>query len=109
MPRFVVQACALALILAALPMPYGYYSLLRLVSCAVFGIAAYTVRRRHSRVVVWVYGFCALLFNPIFKVYLPKSIWVFLDLTAAIILLFSAKLLAGEDITADSHGGVKPL
>ena len=72
-------------------MPYGYYTLLRLVACAVFGFAAFIAFERKSKVLPWLYAILALLFNPIIKVYLPKEMWAIMDVASGIFLLATSK------------------
>ncbi|MGH8728894.1 MAG: DUF6804 family protein [Burkholderiales bacterium] len=35
----------------------------------------------------WLFGFLAILFNPIAKVHLPKELWAIVDIGAGIFLL----------------------
>lgn len=88
MPIAVIYIVAAMLILGIFPLPYGYYILLRLVVCGVFGFAAYITYQRKYNLLPWVFGSMVLLFNPIFKVHFPKEVWMIVDFTAAIFLLF---------------------
>ena len=67
-----------------LPMPYGYYFLSRLV---VFVCAIYFAMQLNSQsdtTLVWVFGFFALLYNPIIPIHLgSKSLWVIVNLVTA--------------------------
>jgi len=65
--------------------------LLRLVACGVFAFAAFIAFDRKSKVLPWVYGLLAVLFNPIIKIHLPKEVWAFVDVAAGILLLATAK------------------
>jgi len=91
MPKLVRISCAVLLVVGAFPLPYGYYSLLRLVACFVFAIGTYDSQRAGAHKFVWINGFFALLFNPLFKIYLPKGVWIFLDLLAAGVLIWSLR------------------
>jgi hypothetical protein len=70
--------------------PYDYYVVLRWVVCAVAIISA--VGFSHSKLTGWVLTFSALaiLFNPLFPVYMNKSSWVGVDLISAIVFFLSA-------------------
>lgn len=81
------------LFLGAAQLPYGYYTILRLVACGVFAFAAFVAFERKSKVLPWVYGLLALIFNPIIKIYLPKEIWAVIDIAAGILLLVTAKAI----------------
>lgn len=91
MPVAIIYICAAMLFLGAAPLPYGYYTLLRLVACGVFAFAAFVAYDRKSKALPWVYGFMALVFNPIIKIHLPKEMWVVVDIVAGILLLATAK------------------
>lgn len=93
MPIAVIYICAVMLFVGAAPLPYGYYTILRLVACGVFAFAAFIAFERKSKALPWVYGFLALIFNPIIKIYLPKEIWAVIDIAAGILLLVTAKAI----------------
>ncbi len=90
MPTAVIYVAAAMLFLGAAPLPYGYYMLLRLVACGVFAFAAFIAFDRKSKVLPWVYGFMALVFNPIIKIHFPKEMWMVVDVAAGILLLATA-------------------
>lgn len=79
------------LIFGAASLPYGYYTLLRLVACGVFVFAAFIAFNRKREVLPWVYGLMAVIFNPIIKLHFPKELWAAVDIAAAILLLATAK------------------
>lgn len=93
MPSAVIYISAAMLFLGVAPLPYGYYTLLRLVACGVFAYAAYVAFERKSKALPWVYGFMALVFNPIIKIHFPKEIWIFVDVAAGILLLATTKAI----------------
>ena len=72
------------LAIGVLPMPYGYYSLSRLVvcGCAIFG--AYKSNLTKDEVFAWVFGIAAVLYNPIIPIHLnEKELWVIVNLLTA--------------------------
>ena len=74
------------LLIAMLPVPYGYYTLLRIVVCLSAGFLAwhsYKMQRQHW---MWGLGFIALIFNPIIPLHLGREIWVVIDIVVAIVL-----------------------
>lgn len=91
MPAPVIYICAAMLFLGAAPLPYGYYTLLRLIMCGIFAFAAFVAHERKHEILPWVYGFIAVLFNPVVKIYLPKETWELVDIGAGILLLVTAK------------------
>ena len=94
---FVNPAAMMAL--AILPMPYGYYQFLRLVTVIAAGwIAAYFWTNNR---LVWAIpmGFVALLFNPVFRISLEREVWAPLNLVAAI--MFIAAMVSSRSRTTE--------
>lgn len=87
MPKQVIYLAVAFLLLGVLPLPYGYYTLLRLIACAVFAWAAYVSFENKEALLPWAFIILALLFNPVIKVYLSKEIWAAIDFCSAIFLL----------------------
>ena len=96
MPRLVIYATAAMLLLGAAPMPYGYYTLLRLVGCIVVAVATFAALARRYATLPWVYGLMALVFNPVFKLHFPKELWALIDVAAAVLLFATAKSIASR-------------
>ncbi len=98
--RFVV---AILLLWALSRHQYGYYILLRWVTC---GVAAYCTYLSYSlkRIPwVWLFGFLAVLFNPLAPLRLDRQIWSYFDVATAIILLASVFFIR-ESIQIQSKG-----
>ena len=70
------------LAIGILPLPIGYYTLSRLVVCACaiyFAHSIYKGKKENTN--LWLFGFIAVLYNPIIPVYLyEKFIWVIVNL-----------------------------
>jgi hypothetical protein len=82
---------ALVLILGALPLPIGYYTILRILVC----IAAVSVVINDYKGEIGssqiLFGIIAIIFNPLIPVYLHnKSLWVVIDLVAGAIFFIKA-------------------
>ncbi len=75
------------LFVGVLPLPDGYYEILRLVACAAFGFVAFVSYDRQEKNLPWFYGFLALIFNPIIEFQFTKEMWVVVDIVAGILLL----------------------
>lgn len=69
-------------IIALLPMPYGFYILLRLVITTVAILSIIELKKEGNQFWYFFIG-VAILFNPIFPIYLSKSIWMPIDLIVA--------------------------
>ena len=96
MPIHLIYVCAALLALGAAPLPYGYYTFLRIVACGVFAYAAFVSHSRKSAALPYVFGALAILFNPIIKISMPKEIWAIVDVCSALFLLASAKHIRAE-------------
>lgn len=79
---------AAGLLLCLANMPYGYYNLIRYVSAIVFGIMAFIAHKEGKMPFMIIYAAIAVLFQPFFKIVLGREIWQFVDVLAAIILVF---------------------
>lgn len=83
---------AAVLMIGILPLPYGFYTLLRIVVTGAAALAAYLAYRKADRVdaLVVISGLVGVLFNPLVPVFLDKGAWVILDLAAAAWFAFLA-------------------
>lgn len=60
-------------------MPYGYYQLVRFIAMIIFGYLAINSYNRKDEQFALTYGALAILFQPIFKIYLGRDIWNIID------------------------------
>ena len=81
-----IIAAVMALIAIA-DLPYGYYTLMRLVVCATAVLVVVVAARNGQMWAVWTFSVFALLFNPIVPVHLTKGLWQPLDFIAAVALV----------------------
>lgn len=98
-PALYLLIPAALLVVAILPLPYGYYTFLRLVVTIAAAATAY-VAYQSSRSLSWrviVMGLVALLFNPVVTVALSRSTWLPIDLLTA--GLFAYMALRKERLT----------
>lgn len=71
----------IVLAIGILPMPIGYYTLSRLVVCAAALYFAHNFYKKKDNTNLWIFGFIAVLYNPIIPVYLyEKAIWIVINL-----------------------------
>ena len=78
-------------LLAILPLPIGFYTIIRI---ALFGFALWTAFQIYKLSNnMWIlFAVIAVLFNPIVPLYLhDKSIWIILDILTAIAFFWAAK------------------
>lgn len=71
--------------------PYAYYQFLRITIFVVGAILAYKKYEANKEVDFWVcfYGLTALLWNPIFPVYMAKEAWSVFNVVVGIFYLVS--------------------
>jgi hypothetical protein len=102
-PAAVIYGAAVLLAAAVLPLPYGYYQLLRLVGTGVFAWGAFVAFQRGSAGYAFGFAVLALLFNPVVPVYLSKAAWMPIDVGAALALVLSRRVI-GAGIGAAPSG-----
>ena len=86
MPLPVLYIAIAVLLIGILPLPYGYYTLLRIVATGAFIWAAITAHKNGERTLPWMFALSAIIYNPILPVYLTKAIWTILNLGGAAML-----------------------
>ena len=88
-PHLIPASIAAIMLLGALaPWPYGYYQLLRFVVCGVAIYIAYVAYNWKKIWAMWLFGFIALLFNPLIPIYLSREIWQVVDVICAIFYIY---------------------
>lgn len=95
---YLILAAMLLLCLA--PMPYGYFNLVRFVMMVACGWMAYQYYQRNKTVATWVFGILAMLFQPMYKIALGRTVWNIVDVIVAIFFIvmffFERKREEGE-------------
>ena len=87
MMKYVPLYLAAVLLLCLAPMPYGYFTLVRILATVVFGIYAYRCFLTKKEGLTWVFVTLALLFQPFAKVGLGRTVWNIIDVIVAIGLI----------------------
>ena len=75
---------AVVLLLCLAPMPYGYFTLVRVLATVVFGIYAYRCYVGKKEGLTLVFATLVLLFQPFAKVGFNRVIWNVIDVIVAI-------------------------
>lgn len=78
----------IALLICLMPMPYGYYILIRYISAIVFGVMAYDYYCQKQKKMYVVTLSLALLFQPLIKLPLGRDIWNLVDIVVAAFLIY---------------------
>ena len=87
MPVTIVFLSAGLLFIGALPLPYEYYLVLRVIAFIVFAWAAIHVSTKNKGRLFWASVIFAVIFNPFMSIHLPKEIWMVIDVFAGIFLI----------------------
>ena len=88
--RKLFYVVAVALILAAFPLPVGYYTLLRILVSTGSVIFLFKEFKGEFERWIIVFGIMLILFNPLIPIYLySKALWIPIDLAAAGIFAFN--------------------
>jgi hypothetical protein len=73
--------------------PYGYYTILRWITCIT---SILVVLQAFEKNIDWakvVFIIIAILFNPLTPIYLSRSTWIPLDIITAILFIFVIRIL----------------
>lgn len=93
-PHLIPAAIAASMLLAAVgKWPYAYYQLMRWVVCATAVFVAYNGWTFKRVWALWVFGFVAVLFNPLVPIHIERDIWQVIDLLAAATFVSGAVVL----------------
>jgi hypothetical protein len=84
---------------------YGYFVLLRWIVC---GVSIYCSYLSYSKNIIhwtWVFGFVALLFNPLAPIGLDRHTWAYLDIAIGFLLLSSIFFIKESDLKKNKSSG----
>jgi hypothetical protein len=80
-------ALAVLLLVCVIPLPYGYYQLIRFMAVVGFAILAYYEYERKNIPLVIVFAGLMILFQPLGKIPLGREVWNIVDMFVAAWLL----------------------
>lgn len=89
--RILKVVYAILLFLCLAPMPYGYYQLIRFLGMMLFGVLAVINFKEKKSTEAIIYLGLAILFQPLFKIALGRTIWNIVDVTVGVWLLWSVR------------------
>ncbi len=73
--------------------PYGYYTLLRWITCITSILITFKAFEKNIDWAKVVFIVSAILFNPLAPIYLSRSIWIPLDIITAIFFIFALRII----------------
>ena len=89
---------AFLLFIALIPgLPYGYFTLLRIICTGCFAYLTYKCIDEEIKVWGWIFAFMAILFNPIIPIYLSRGTWGVIDSITAIMSLLSIYFIRKDE------------
>lgn len=94
------------LLLALLPWPIGYFTLLRVIITGVAAVLAYlsfTKDGLRSAAWGWTFIVIAALFNPVFPVHLGRGLWMMVDIVVAGTFYFHLRTFSGGSVSLSSE------
>jgi Na+/alanine symporter len=89
MDRIIKVGLAVLFLICLIDMPFGYYQLVRYASMIGFAILAYQSKKFGKESEMFVYIALVVLFQPIMKIALGRTIWNIVDVIVGMGLLVS--------------------
>ena len=86
--KLTMLAILLLLIAILFKLPYGYYTILRIVICAYFVYLVYQsyAKNRKLSLLCLLSALIAIIYNPIIKIVFSKEIWTWINVFTLVIL-----------------------
>lgn len=83
-------AGAVILLLCILPMPYCYFTIVRVATTIISGYLAYNYYAESKKELAITFAIIAVLFQPFIKFALGREVWLVADIAIAIFLIVLA-------------------
>ena len=101
-PHLVPCLAAAAMLLGAMAhWPYGYYTLLRWVTCLAGAFVAFLAFAWEKPRFAWPAVGVAILFNPLVPIHLDRETWRHIDIGTAVAFLAAAFLVTTDEETRE--------
>jgi hypothetical protein len=88
MEKVIKIALSILLLLCLADMPYGFYQLVRFIALIGFGLLAFKAFEKNNQTEIIIYIVLALLFQPLLKISLGRTLWNIVDVMVALFLLY---------------------
>ena len=85
--KILTLSLAVLLLLCLAPMPYGYFTFVRIVATIMFVMKALEYYKANKEALTITFGALAILFQPLFKIALGRTMWNVIDVIVAILLV----------------------
>ena len=73
--------------------PYGYYTILRWITCITSILVALQAFEKNINWAKVVFIVIAILFNPLASIYLSRNTWIPIDIITAIFFIFAIRII----------------
>lgn len=83
-------SCLMLFVAAVGSHPYGYYQILRWVTCSTLVILAFRVYSQRKELLTWCLALAAFAYNPISPVHYSRSTWSVVNILTIVLLLVAA-------------------
>lgn len=80
--------------------PYGFYQFVRFTALVGFGILAFKAFEEEKQTEMIVYLILAILFQPLLKISIGRTLWNIVDVAVALYLLYDV-LIKKENINGE--------
>lgn len=97
MQKIIKIVLSILLLLCLTDMPYGFFQLVRFLSLIGFGILAFDANQKQKQTEMIIYITLAILFQPLIKISLGRTLWNIVDVIIAIGLLISLSGLTNNE------------
>jgi hypothetical protein len=89
MEKIIKIGLSILLLLCLADMPYGFFQLVRFLSLIGFGILAFNSNQKGKQTETIIFIALAILFQPIIKISLGRTLWNIVDVIVVIGLILS--------------------
>ena len=88
MEKLIKIILAILLLLCLIDFPYGFYQLVRFIALVGFGILAFKEYEKDNQSGMIIYIVLAILFQPLIKISLGRTLWNIVDIIVALYLFY---------------------
>ncbi|GGD60676.1 hypothetical protein GCM10011514_25770 [Emticicia aquatilis] len=89
MDKIIKLALSILLLLCLFKMPYGFYQFVRFLALIGFGYLAFDSNQQKKDIETIIYIVLAILFQPLIKISLGRTLWNTIDLIVGIGLILN--------------------
>jgi hypothetical protein len=91
-PAKVYFGVGVLLLIAAAPLPYGFYTFIRIIICGFSTVLSYNnFKTTHNNSIwPWFFLLLAVLFNPFIPIHMEKNVWMIIDIILGAFFIFLA-------------------